>query len=363
MTDALTSHAALLVGTRKGLFELDATGAEPAIAALHFAGAPCSAVLADPRDGAWYAALDHGHFGCKLHRSDDRGATWTELPAPAYPSDGNGDGATTSLLWCLEAGHPEQTGRLWCGTIPGGLFRSDDRGRSWALVRSLWDRDERREWFGGGFDEPGLHSICVDPRAPGHLAVGVSCGGAWRTTDDGATWELSTGMSADFMPPERQFDAAIQDPHRVVRCATDPDVLWTQHHNGIFRSTDDCRTWQRIEGAPVSSFGFAVAVHPGDADTAWFVPALADEVRIPVDGQMVVNRTVDGGATFATLRAGLPQEHAYHLVYRHCLEVDASGRRLALGSTTGSLWWSADAGERFEQISGHLPPIACVRWA
>jgi hypothetical protein len=245
---AASPATTLLVGTRKGLFDFDASGTTPHIRALHFAGAPCSAVLADPRDGTWYAALDHGHFGCKLHRSDDRGATWQEVATPAYPADASDDAsgdATTQLLWCLEAGHPEQPGTLWCGTIPGGLFRSDDRGESWSLVRSLWDRPERKEWFGGGFDLPGLHSISVDPRGPGRMAIGVSCGGAWRTTDDGATWELSTGMSADFMPPDRQLDDAIQDPHRVVRCSTDPDVLWTQHHNGIFRSTDDCRTWQQ----------------------------------------------------------------------------------------------------------------------
>ncbi len=362
---AASPATTLLVGTRKGLFDFDASGTTPHIRALHFAGAPCSAVLADPRDGTWYAALDHGHFGCKLHRSDDRGATWQEVATPAYPADASDDAsgdATTQLLWCLEAGHPEQPGTLWCGTIPGGLFRSDDRGESWSLVRSLWDRPERKEWFGGGFDLPGLHSISVDPRGPGRMAIGVSCGGAWRTTDDGATWELSTGMSADFMPPDRQLDDAIQDPHRVVRCSTDPDVLWTQHHNGIFRSTDDCRTWQRIETAPVSSFGFALAVHPTDADTAWFVPAEVDEVRIPVDGQMIVNRTSDGGATFNTTRDGLPQQHAYHLVYRHGLDVDGSGQRLAMASTTGSMWCSNDGGEQFQSITDHLPPVACVRW-
>jgi len=355
----------LLVGTRKGLFQFDASSTTPHIAALHFEGAPCSAVLADPRDGAWYAALDHGHFGCKLHRSDDRGASWHELAAPAYPADASKEasgGATTQLLWCLEAAHPEQPGTLWCGTIPGGLFRSDDRGESWTLARSLWDRPERQKWFGGGFDAPGVHSICIDPRGPGRMAVGVSCGGAWRTTDDGHTWELSTGMAADFMPPDRQFDDAIQDPHRIVRCVTQPDVLWTQHHNGIYRSTDDCRTWQRINGAPVSSFGFAVAVHPTDAETAWFVPALSDEVRIPVGGQMIVNRTSDGGSTFTTLSDGLPQQHAYHLVYRHSLDVDGSGSRLAMASTTGSMWCSNDAGERFDSITDHLPPVACVRW-
>jgi hypothetical protein len=78
---------------------------------------------------------------------------------------------------------------------------------------------------------------------------------------------------------------------------------------------------------------------------------------------MVVNRTRDGGRTFETIDAGLPQHHAYHLVYRHGLDVDATGRRLLMASTTGSLWYSDDAGTSFRQISSALPPVFCVRFA
>jgi len=51
----------------------------------------------------------------------------------------------------------------------------------------------------------------------------------------------------------------------------------------------------------------------------------------------VVTRTRDGGRTFETLSHGLPQQHAYDLVYRHALDVDETGDWLACGSTTGSL--------------------------
>ena len=57
----------------------------------------------------------------------------------------------------------------------------------------------------------------------------------------------------------------------------------------------------------------------------------------------MVARTRDGGESFEVLRRGLPQRHAYDLVWRHALEVDASGERLAFGSTTGGLWISEDA--------------------
>ena len=125
-----------LVGTRKGLFVYDLDASCPTVAGTHFLGSPVSSVLCDVRDGAWYACLDHGHFGVKLHRSDDHGETWAELAYPAYPADAvyAGEPAATRLLWTLAAGHPSQPGVLWCGTIPGGLFRSDDCGQTGSSI-------------------------------------------------------------------------------------------------------------------------------------------------------------------------------------------------------------------------------------
>src|SRR5437868_12860193 len=197
-----------------------------------------------------------------------------------------------------------RSGRV--GTLPGGLFRSGDGGASWHLVRSLWDRPERKQWFGGGYDFPGIHSITVDPRDPRRVLAGVSCGGAWLTEDGGESWSVaSRGMFAAYTPPEQAENPVIQDPHRSVRCAGSPDVLWAQHHNGVFRSTDGAKSWKEIKINP-SSFGFAVAVHPRDPDTAWFVPAIKDELRVPVEGALVVTRTRDGGKSFERLRSGLP---------------------------------------------------------
>lgn len=109
-------------------------------------------------------------------------------------------------------------------------------------------------------------------------------------------------------------------------------------------------------------FGFAVAAHPTDAETAWFVPAIKDETRVPVDGKLVVSRTTDGGKSFQVFGKGLPSEHAYDLIYRHSLEVDATGEVLVMGSTTGSLWTSADAGESWTTVSANLPPIHFTRF-
>ena len=357
----------LLVGTRKGLFTVTRRNGRWAIGEPAFLGDPVTAVLHDARDATLYASLNLGHFGVKMRRSTDGGGAWEEQTSPAYPPQPEGAaGPAWKLIqvWTLECGGNEEPGVLWAGTIPGGLFRSADRGASWSLVRPLWDHPKRVEWMGGGYDAAGMHSIAVDPRDSRVLTVGVSTGGAWQTRDRGESWTLTaTGMRAEYMPPEQQGNPLFQDVHRLVASRSNPDVMWVQHHNGVFRSTDQAASWQEIETTALSRFGFAVAVDPNNADTAWFVPAIKDEKRVPVDAQLAVTRTRDGGRTFDVLREGLPREPSYDLIYRHALDVDASGERLAIGSTTGGLWISENRGDSWQCLSAHLPPIACVRFA
>lgn len=356
----------LLISTRKGLlhFAREETGYK--LRRVSFLGENVTNSQVGS-DGSWYASLNLGHFGVKLRRSTDEGATWTECAVPEYPAGETiavGDGkppapATLKLVWVLE-NSPEG---LLAGTAPGGLFRSTDAGNSWQLLRGLWDRPERSQWFGGGYDYPGIHSICVHPHDPRTIRVAVSCGGVWQTSDGGETWtQTANGMKADYMPPGREYDPQIQDVHRMVQAPSSPDRLWVQHHSGMYRSDDGGHNWNILEGVSPSVFGFAVAVHPHDPNVAWFVPAVKDECRVPVDGKLVVTRTRDGAKSFEALGAGLPQESAYHLIYRHGLDVDSSGTRLVIGSTTGGLWLSNNSGESWETVALHLPPIYAVRF-
>ena len=349
------------VATRKGLFELRRRGVAWAIERVSFLGEPVSMLLPPAAgENRMLAALNLGHFGVKVHASDDAGASWTEVATPVYPTQPEGTvGVPWKLvqIWSLAAAR----GTVWAGTLPGGLFRSADFGRSWQLVESLWHRPERAEWFGGGYDVPGIHSICPHPARDGELLVGISCGGAWVTRDDGASWQLqASGMRAAYMPPEQADNPNTQDPHSIVRCAGQPDVLWCQHHNGIWRSHDNAASWQEVQGVPVSNFGFAVVVDPRNADCAWFAPAEADQRRVPLAGAMAVTRTRDGGRSFQTLREGLPQAHCYDLVYRHGLALGDDAATLLMGSTTGSVWASGDGGDRWQTVTTSLPPIAAV---
>ena len=359
------------VATRKGLFTLVRNANTWKLQQRSFLGDAVSNCLEDSRDGTLYAALDLGHFGAKLQRSSNGGETWEELSVPGFPKDPEeqateetkGKAPSLKQIWSLEAGGADQPGLLWAGCIPAGLFVSENRGESWELMTSLWDRPERHEWFGGGTDAPGLHTILVDPRDSRRISVGISCGGVWQSDDRGDTWRLSAkGMRAAYMPPENAFEPNIQDPHRLTRCQAHPDTLWCQHHNGVFRSTDNGANWEEITTTQPSNFGFGVTVHPTDPDRAWLVPGVKDECRIPVDGKLVVSHTQDGGKSWQLFDKGLPQDNAYDIVYRHAFDIDASGETLAMGSTTGNLWVSHNQGKEWVEVSSTLPPIYAVRF-
>lgn len=357
----------IYVASRKGLIEIDRGGAGWRVGRGHLLAEPVSAFLRDPRDGCLYAALHLGHFGVKLRKSADGGATWAELPPPSFPPAAEGEDKEKApavvMIWTLVAGGADQPGRLWAGTLPGALFRSDDLGASWQLVESLWNVPQRSQWFGGGYDHPGIHSILVDPRDSRNITLAISCGGIWRSADDGASWRLTgTGLRAEYLPPEQQGALESQDVHLLHGCADVPDTMWAQHHNGIFRSDDGGETFEEVTSAAPAGFGFAVAAHPRDPRTAFFVPGVKDECRIPPGQKLIVTRTTDGGKSFDSLASGLP-EPSFDLVYRHALAIDAAGKRLAMGSTTGNLWVSEDGGESWLLVSAHLPPVYQVTFA
>ena len=364
----------IYVGTRKGLFVVERSRSKWRIARAALLGDPVSMVLPEAEGGVTVAqAL--GHFGVKIKRSTDGAKTFEERPVPAYPPKpadviDNDPMRNTPIpwdmktVWSLEAGGADRPDELWCGTIPGGLFHSKDRGDSWQLVETLWRHEGRKHWVGGGADYPGIHSIMVDPRDSNTLRVAVSCGGVWASYDHGKTWQVEgVGLRADYAPPGQDKEPNGQDVHRAVQCRGAPDTIWMQHHNGIFLSRDSGRSCTEITGVDPSVFGFAVVVHPEDPDTAWFVPGIKDQFRYPADGKLVVTRTRDGGESFKKLSKGLPQKHAYDLVYRHGMDIDASGKSLAFGSTTGNLFVSDDGGASWQCVSHTLPPIYCLRYS
>ncbi len=384
----------ILVGTRKGTFLVEKMNGRFGAKLAGHPGVGVNFVARDPHTGTLWAALGHGHWGAKLSRSLDGGKTWADAPQIKYPEgarylampdpspEGDGDGdpkavtarnATLLKLWMIAFGQP---GRIYVGTIPGGLFVSDDGGESFELNRPLWNHESRggdlfngegsgkTHWFGTPASEgefaPGIHSIVVDPRNTERVLIAISTAGVLETNDGGKSWCSRTkGMTNDYLPnPEPEWG---HDPHSVVLCAGDPDHMWQQNHAGVFYSSDGALNWKKVSQPEKGiHFGFPVAVDARDGKTAWLVPGKADMQRMAIDGRLFVARTEDGGQTWKELRRGLPQECAYDVVYRHSL--DNSGDTLAFGSTTGNLYVSEDRGESWATVANNLPPIYSVRF-
>jgi len=389
----------LLLGTRKGTVIVDRAGGVWRPRPIAHEGIPVCYAARDPRDGMLWASLDHGHWGPKLSRSRDSGATWQDLASVKYPAGARyikkylptpdfdpeapvgapeyGD-ATVYKIWHIAFGSPRQPGRLYAGTIPGGLFVSDDGGDSWNLNRPLWNHESRggdlfagdatseNRWHGTpasidyGVFEPGIHSIIVDPHDPDHLHVAVSTAGVIETTDGGKTWAgRNQGMTNDYMPdPESEWG---HDPHFVTACTGQPDHLWQQNHCGVFYSDDGARHWKKVSQPEAGvHFGFPIAVDAQDGRKAWVVPARADSERMAIDGGLFVAQTIDGGQSWRALRNGLPQDNAYDIVLRHGLDV--SGDYLCFGSTTGNVYLSEDGGESWRCLGNNFPPVYSVRF-
>jgi len=356
----------LLLATRKGLltFARDGAGGWALTGEAHL-GNPVSNVVT--RDDLWIVALDHGHWGQKLARSRDAGRTWEEIPAPAYPEGaikydvfkGTQTDATLEYIWVLTAVGT----RIYAGTNPGALFYSDNDGSTWHFNEGLWNHPSRPRWIGGGKDTPGIHSIVADPRDPARMWIAISSAGIFETRDGGVSWApRNVGMRTDYTPGDKTPEIG-HDPHLVAPCPAHPDVLWQQNHCGIWRSTDGAATWVDIaEAQGPARFGFPIAAHPTDPDTAWVVPAHSDQKRQAVGGAICVSRTTDGGKTWVALRNGLPQHAAYDIVYRHALDVTAGGARLAFASTTGNAYLTDDGGDSWRCIGQNLPPVYALRF-
>ena len=360
--DAVT----VLVGTTKGLFTLSSRDGRRSfeLDGPTFPGEEVYATCIDSRSGSTrlFAGSVSNHWGPVLRRSDDLGGTWTEAERAAvrFPDDA---GASVARIWQLAPGPADQPDVIYAGVEPAALFRSDDGGRSFALVRGLWDHPHRTEWQPGGGGLC-LHTVLVHPTDPDRLLIAISAAGVYRSEDGGTTWAASNrGIVAGFLPVDDvpEFGQCV---HKVARDAADPERLYLQHHGGIYRSDDGGREWDAMTGIAGMDFGFPVVAHPSRSSTAFLLPLESDEYRCTPDGRCIVWRTTDAGVTWEPLTAGLPQQAAHLTVLRDGFTTDGLDTAgLYFGTRTGEVYASTDDGDNWRLLADHLPPVVSVRAA
>ncbi|MRK01330.1 exo-alpha-sialidase [Aeromicrobium sp. S22] len=355
------SETILLAGTRKGLFigRSDATRADWAWDAPAFPMEEVYAVAADPREDDPLVLVGSTHvvFGPAVYRSADGGRSFDlSDPSPVrFPDD---LGASVERVWQL-CPSPAEPDVVWAGTQPSALFCSTDRGRTFELVRSLWDHPHRPEWA-AGFGGQAIHTIVPHPSDPDIVTVAMSTGGVYRSEDGGASWTPHNhGIRADFVPGEPpEFGQCV---HKVAVDAGDPDRLYAQNHGGVFRSDDAGETWQAIDEGLPADFGFPIVAHPHRPGTIYVFPLTADVKRFPPDGKPAVWRSDDAGQTWHETGPGLPSE-AWTVVLRDAFTTDRSDPvGLYLGTRHGALWVSNDEGGTWAEVRTGLPDVCTVR--
>jgi len=351
----------LAIGTRKGLWLATSEDRRSwSLSAPHFLMTEVPSIGIDTRAGRTrlLVGVRSEHFGPTVVHSDDLGATWAE-PADGAIRFPAGTGAAVERIWQLQPDSADRPGVVWAGCEPISVWRSTDGGNSFALDRGLWDHPHRSQW-GAGYGGPAAHTVVPGPDGTVHVAM--STGGVYRTTDGGRSWRpRNSGISTYFLPgPAPEFGQCV---HKIASDAVDPRRLYAQNHHGVYRSEDDGDSWTSIaEGLP-SDFGFVMLAHPRRAGTIWVVPLVADGERIPPDGELAVHRSDDAGATWRRFAAGLPV-HEYNAVLRDAACVDAADPvGVYVGTRGGEVYASADEGESFVQVVGHLPDVLCVRAA
>ncbi|HEX6901847.1 MAG TPA: hypothetical protein VF789_19155 [Thermoanaerobaculia bacterium] len=207
-----------------------------------------------------------------LHESLDFGATWTPLgPTP--------DVVVSILI------HPQDSKRIYIGTANSGVFESRNGGRTWRAANN-----------GLNFPEPCDRTFCpnlptqeltFDPRNPDVLHA-VFIGTLVRSANGGRSWTKVAGLR------KGSIVALARDPR-------DSRVLYAAGQFNLFKSVDGGATWFRTDGDierpdPNEQLAFL--------DLA-FDPRLGGILYVSTQSRGVL-RSRDGGATWETIREGLP---------------------------------------------------------
>ena len=355
----------LLVGTTKGLFLLRSNAKRTRwdVAGPYFHGQAIYSLTYDNRQGrhCLWAATSSMLWGTFLRSSDDYGRTWTNpQEAPIrFPAD---SGLTLKNIWQICPAPAAQPNVLYCGVEPAALYASNDDGKTWTLMRGLFDHPHRPRWM-PGMGGLSLHTIQIDPRNPDRMYVAISAGGVYASDDGGRSWHArNRGIRVTHMPEKYpEFGQCI---HKFVVHPSRPERLFVQNHWGLYRSDDGGENWRDIANGVPSDFGFAMVVHPRKPDWIYIVPMESDEFRCAPEGRLRVYRTRNGGESWESLSRGLPQKGAYETVLRDAMTTDSlEPAGVYFGTRSGQLYGSADEGRNWKKIIEGLPPVVCVRSA
>jgi photosystem II stability/assembly factor-like uncharacterized protein len=250
-------------------------------------------------------------------RTLDAGTTWTfsngvstlydwqlKLPGPVVITRGN-TFATT----------PQNRDLVWC-VIGQYIFKSRDRGDTWALLDSIPNTVKTNSFYVSPYDT--THWVAA-VGTPDRIAFTTNSGGNWSST-------LSKDFSEYGMPLEMHPDK--------------PDTLFFAPEDGRFyRSQDFGATWDTLS-VPLFRSPCDIVVVPGDDSKI----VVGDGVTGMGFGQ--IYQSTDGGLTFQMRYVGPSSE--IPTVWGNRLENNVL---FAANWSNGGVWKSIDYGQTWTQSS------------
>ena len=206
------------------------------------------------------------------------------------------------------AGVPDQPNVFYVGQGNGGVWKSDDYGRTW---NPIFD-DQPTQSIGAIAVAPSDSNIVYVASGEGLQRPDLSVGnGIYKSTDAGKTWTHLRGVLDDA----QQIPALAIDPH-------DPNRLFAaalghpydaNPERGIFRSTDGGQNWERVLYKDENTGGSDVEIDPSSPNVIYATLWQArqgpwedgNSYGAPAGG---IFKSTDGGATWQQLSKGLPGE-------------------------------------------------------
>jgi photosystem II stability/assembly factor-like uncharacterized protein len=278
------------------------------------------------------------------------------LPVAAQNSEPN---VAAAMRWRLvgpfrggrtitATGVPGQPNRFYFGAVGGGVWRSDNAGRTWEPI----------------FDAQPIASIgavVVAPSDPNVLYVGsgeadmrsdISYGnGMYKSVDAGNNW-TRIGLT-----DSRQIGRILVDPHdpNVVFVAALGHAYGPNKERGVFRSKDGGATWTAVLFKDENTGAIDLAFDPGNSKTIlaalWQTRRPPWNVYPPSNGPgSGLYRSEDGGDTWKQVTGGLPVEKLGRI--RIAFAPSAPRRVYAIvDAKEGGLYVSEDAGVSWKRAS------------
>jgi len=251
-------------------------------------------------------------------------------------------------------GVPSQPNVFYMGQVNGGVWKSDDSGRTWTPIFE----HESTQSIGAIAVAPSDPNIIYVASGEGLHRPDLSVGnGIYKSTDAGKTW-THLGLRDGQQIPALAIDP--RDPNRVF-AAVLGHPYGPSPERGLFRSTDGGQSWQKIIYKDENTGASDVEIDPSNPEVIY---ASMWEVREgPWEDGNEVNGTGgglfksgDGGNTWHAITNGLPKDLSQ--IYVAIAPSDSRRLYATLGMASGGLavYRSDDAGENWAPITEDARP-------